>query len=189
MMKKFGTPIGAGPGSAYEKVGFDGVGTPPLVAGGGGAVGVDFFFGLGLAFDLGLGFAVDPGLFTLVPVFPELGLRDPGLCVLPDPLDVEGLWTVVVGVVLEEVGLDLVVVVVGVVREVDLVVEVEVEVVVEVELEVEVVCGCVLVVTVVPGVVAVPGGHDWATLMIGRLTGSGSEVGGVPGGTFWKVNC
>jgi hypothetical protein len=25
-MKKFGTPIGAGPGSAYEKVGLDGVG-------------------------------------------------------------------------------------------------------------------------------------------------------------------
>lgn len=95
----------------------------------------------------------------------------------------------VVGVVLEEVGLDLVVVVVGVVREVDLVVEVEVEVVVEVELEVEVVCGCVLVVLVVPGVVPVAGGHDWATLAIGRLTGSGSEVGGVPGGTFWKVNC
>jgi hypothetical protein len=27
-MKKFGTPIGAGPGRANEKVGFDGVGTP-----------------------------------------------------------------------------------------------------------------------------------------------------------------
>lgn len=29
-MKKFGTPIGAGPGSEKEKVGFDAVGTPPL---------------------------------------------------------------------------------------------------------------------------------------------------------------
>jgi hypothetical protein len=29
-MKKFGTPIGAGPGSESENVGFDGVGTPPL---------------------------------------------------------------------------------------------------------------------------------------------------------------
>ena len=29
-MKKFGTPIGAGPGSAKEKVGFEAEGTPPL---------------------------------------------------------------------------------------------------------------------------------------------------------------
>jgi hypothetical protein len=35
-MKKFGTPNGAGPGSANENVGFDGVGTPPEPAGGGG---------------------------------------------------------------------------------------------------------------------------------------------------------
>jgi hypothetical protein len=28
-MKKFGTPIGAGPGNANENVGFDDVGTPP----------------------------------------------------------------------------------------------------------------------------------------------------------------
>ena len=28
-MKKFGTPIGAGPGSAKENVGSAGVGTPP----------------------------------------------------------------------------------------------------------------------------------------------------------------
>lgn len=80
-MKKFGTPIGAGPGRAYEKVGFDGVGTPPLVAGGGGAGGVDFFFDFGLG--LALFFAVDPRFFTLLPVFPEPGLRAPGLCVLP----------------------------------------------------------------------------------------------------------
>ena len=61
--------------------------------------------------------------------------------------------------------------------------------VVEAEVEVEVVCGWVLVVTVAAGVVAVTGGHDWATLVIGRLTGSGSDVGGVPSGTFWNVNC
>lgn len=58
-----------------------------------------------------------------------------------------------------------------------------------VEVEVEVVCGCVLVVTVAAGVVAVTGGQDCATFVIGRFTGSGSDVGGVPGGTFWKVNC
>jgi len=32
-MKKFGTPIGAGPGVASEKVGFSGVGTPPAPVG------------------------------------------------------------------------------------------------------------------------------------------------------------
>jgi hypothetical protein len=56
-----------------------------------------------------------------------------------------------------------------------------------VEVEVEVVCGCVVVVTVRAGVVALTGGHDWVTLTIGRLTGSGSELGGVPGATFWNV--
>ena len=30
-MKKFGTPIGAGPGRAREKVGLSGVGAPPGV--------------------------------------------------------------------------------------------------------------------------------------------------------------
>jgi hypothetical protein len=57
-MKKLGTPIGAGPGSESEKVGFDAWGTPfpvgPLVLGFGGVAGVvepgffdlavDFFF-------------------------------------------------------------------------------------------------------------------------------------------------
>ena len=45
-MKKFGTPIGAGPGSESEYVGFDGVGTPLLVTGGGGVVAGVFFFAL-----------------------------------------------------------------------------------------------------------------------------------------------
>lgn len=41
-MKKFGTPIGAAPGSANEKVGLAGVGSPALVVSGatGGGLGV-----------------------------------------------------------------------------------------------------------------------------------------------------
>jgi hypothetical protein len=40
-MKKFGTPIGAGPGIASEKVGFDGAGEPSaFVVAGVGAAGV-----------------------------------------------------------------------------------------------------------------------------------------------------
>jgi hypothetical protein len=58
---------------------------------------------------------------------------------------------------------------------------------VELEVEVEVVGAGVVVVTVAAGVVAVTGGQDCETLTIGRLTGSGSELGLVPGGTFWKV--
>jgi hypothetical protein len=59
---------------------------------------------------------------------------------------------------------------------------------VEVEVEVEVVGAGVVAVTVAAGVVAVTGGQDCDTLTIGRFTGSGSELGGVPGATFWKVN-
>jgi hypothetical protein len=57
-----------------------------------------------------------------------------------------------------------------------------------VEVEVEVVGAVVVVVTVPAGVVAVTVGHDWEVVMIGRLTGSGSELGGVSGGTFWNTN-
>jgi hypothetical protein len=39
-----GTPIGAGPGSENEKLGFEGVGTPPLVRGGGDEELAGFFF-------------------------------------------------------------------------------------------------------------------------------------------------
>ena len=55
-MKKFGTPIGAAPGSANEKVGFEGVGTPAWLgcvrAGAGLALGVGFGLALGLGFGL-----------------------------------------------------------------------------------------------------------------------------------------
>lgn len=43
-MKKLGTPIGAGPGSANEKLGFEGVGTPLFVRWGGGEDVAGFFF-------------------------------------------------------------------------------------------------------------------------------------------------
>jgi hypothetical protein len=52
-MKKFGTPIGAGPGSENEKVGLAGVGTSPAPMPGGFVevlAGLELFFGfLGLA--------------------------------------------------------------------------------------------------------------------------------------------
>src|SRR5579859_5387588 len=48
-MKKFGTPIAAGPGSEKEKVGLAGVGTPPGPTSGSGLDGV---FGLGLVLGL-----------------------------------------------------------------------------------------------------------------------------------------
>src|ERR1700733_172411 len=169
-MKKFGTPIGAAPGTAYEYVGFDGVGTPLLVTAGGGAGGVLAFFD----FDLLLG---APGCLRLLPASPAPMLSSPELWLLPlpEPL-VVGVetWTVVVGVLeapFDGLGLGVV------------------EAEVEVDVEVEVVGAGVVVVTVAAGVVAVTGGHDWATFVIGRLTGSGSDVGSVPGGTFRNVNC
>ena len=67
-MKKFGTPIGAGPGSANEKVGLDGVGTP-------GPVGPEAF---GLAgFDLGFAFFVLL-VAVVVVVEPTIGARSSG---------------------------------------------------------------------------------------------------------------
>lgn len=44
MMKKFGTPSGAGPGIENEKVGLEGVGTPLLVTGGGLTFDLPFAF-------------------------------------------------------------------------------------------------------------------------------------------------
>ena len=86
-MKKLGTPIGAAPGSAKEKLGFDGVGTPPLVRWGGGDDFAGFFFFLLFPDDL-------PDPFD--PTVPAgAGWLD-GCWDLPGEL---GLGAVVVGVV------------------------------------------------------------------------------------------
>jgi len=50
-MKKFGTPIGAGPGSDSENVGFEAVGTPFWFE---ALADFGFGFGFGLGFGLGL---------------------------------------------------------------------------------------------------------------------------------------
>jgi hypothetical protein len=78
-MKKFGTPMGAGPGSANEKVGLDGVGTPPLVTGGGGVVGFLTFLGF-------LDFFGAAGWVTLLPACEVPGLSAVGLWFLPCPV-------------------------------------------------------------------------------------------------------
>jgi hypothetical protein len=92
-MKKLGTPIGAAPGSAKEKVGFDGVGTPAPVTGDLGLLGV---LALGLPGVLvGLlgvvGVVVGPwweGFWTLPGPVVFGGLD--GVDVVPDPeVDVE----------------------------------------------------------------------------------------------------
>jgi hypothetical protein len=57
-MKKFGTPIGAGPGSANEKVGLAAVGTPPWPE----------------------GFGLEGCFFEFVFDFEELGLEFDGDC-------------------------------------------------------------------------------------------------------------
>src|SRR5579859_130231 len=72
-MKKFGTPIGAGPGIANEKVGLAGVGTPLAVI---GARGVACLCScLRLAGRCGGG---EPGLIVTVPPKPDIGGRDGG---------------------------------------------------------------------------------------------------------------
>lgn len=185
-MKKFGTPMGAGPGSAKENVGLAGVGTPLLVLVGAGAGGVFFFLGvfgfLGfLGFLGGLGF-FGFGAVGCAPLFGggELpGFVWEGCCPLPFPGPLlPADWG----------GFDLIVVV-GVLE----VVVVEDELwdgvgfeVVDVEVEVEVVSpvAVVVVVVMVPPLFE---GHDWTILVIGRFTGSGNEPGRVPGGTFSKV--
>ena len=70
-MKKFGTPIGAAPGSANENVGFDDEGVPPAPRSEGVLVGVV------------------AGLVLLPPPFP-VGLP-PGCLVEPPPW-VDGCW-------------------------------------------------------------------------------------------------
>jgi hypothetical protein len=123
-MKKFGTPIGAAPGSANEKVGFDELGAPPLLP-----LPADFF---GLELCLGLA-----GVVFFLP------LPDPLWFELPGCLREDGGWALpgcvaCGGVCVEDVEVDVeVVVVLG--RDVE--VGVEVEVVVEVIAGVEVVVG------------------------------------------------
>src|SRR5919109_1202299 len=95
-MKKFGTPIGAGPGSANENVGLAGVGTPLLVRGGGGVGGLAFLCCF-------LAFGLDTGCLRLPPASPVPGLSVVGFWEPPFPecLDVdfdEPLLMVVVGV-------------------------------------------------------------------------------------------
>lgn len=122
-MKKFGTPIAAGPGSAKEKVGLEGVGTPSRLTGGGGATVVwvvPVWPEEGLVFGLLVGF-FDPdeppegwgvGFFCPVPGFFVGGLEPP-----PPGCPVVGggvLVVVVVGVVVVVVVV-VVVLVVGVV--------------------------------------------------------------------------
>lgn len=111
-MKKFGTPSGAGPGIENEKVGFDGVGTPPVPVEG---VGLVCFFELcfcvlGFLGFLGFlelfGAAWCDGCWTLL-----FGVVDVGWGVLCDVVVVDD----VVVVVLDDVDVELgVLVVVGV---------------------------------------------------------------------------
>ena len=143
-----------------------------MVTGGGGLGAAAFlrFFGF-------LPFSTLDEPLPLDSAFPEESVGDLDLVVLVVGFDL--VIVVVVGVVeevdVEEVGLGLGFD--GVVADVE----------VEVEVEVEVVCGCVFVVTVAAGVVPVTGAHEVATLVIALFGGSGSELAGVPGATFWKT--
>jgi hypothetical protein len=170
-MKKFGTPIGAGPGSEKEKVGLAGVGTPPGPTRG---RGFDGFFGGVLVF----------GLAGEVPVAPLWvdGWLVPGPFALGGD-EAEGVvegWVEVdpecfeCGAGVERgpvLVVELVVVVLLDVEVVDVldVVEVELDVVTGVEVVVEVglvTCGQDSVIDLTPG---------------GRL----SDETGLPGGS-WK---
>jgi hypothetical protein len=177
-MKKFGTPIGAGPGRANEKVGLDGVGTPLLVTGGGGVGGLArFFLFFFFFFCFGLGFGA-AGWVTFLPASEVPGLSFVGLCPLPWPATVVEVWMVVVGVELLDVDEE---------EPGEVFFGLGFEVVEVVVLEGGVEVGAVAV-TVSAGVVAVAGGQDWETLVIAAPGGSGSELGGVPGATFWKMS-
>ena len=155
-MKKFGTPRGAGPGSANEKVGLAGVGTPgpvgPVVAG---------------------DFGVLPFLVLALPV---------RLCVVVVSVLPAPLWSL--PVVLEElcfVGFllpfpdDELGVVDVLVVEVDVVLDVVVVVVV---------VDVVGVVTGTVGVVLVLGWQEAVTFWTGPMPAGTSCEGGVPGGAL-----
>jgi hypothetical protein len=180
-MKKFGTPIGAGPGSANENVGLAGVGMPLLVRGGGGVGGAAFlcFF---------LAFFLAAGCWRLLPACAVPGFSRVGFCPLRCP---EAF----------EVGLDevLLVVVVGVEEPADEDEDLdpepeddfglgEVAVDVDVEVAVEVVGGGAVAVTVAAGVVAVVVGHDHVGPLTICAPGGSSEDTDVPAATFWNVS-
>ena len=127
-MKKFGTPIGAGPGSESEKVGFAGVGTPLWFD---DLWDFDFDFG----FDFGLGLCGFGFLCLWLRGFEADGRFAEGSWVLAGPVACGGPGDGAVVVELVEVEVD---VELGVVVDVDVevgvaLVEVELEVVDEVE--------------------------------------------------------
>jgi hypothetical protein len=105
-MKKFGTPSGAAPGSANEKVGLAAVGTPgPVIV----DAGVDPGLGVAVLLVVVVLVFVVP-LTSLPEVVPELEKPpEPLACFLPEPDEPPGCELVVVvvlvvGVVLVEVG-------------------------------------------------------------------------------------
>jgi hypothetical protein len=79
-MKKFGTPMGAAPGNANEKVGLAGVGTPLLVRSGPDERGFDGLLGALGAF----------GALGLEPTEPREDLWWEGFCALPGPVGAGG---------------------------------------------------------------------------------------------------
>ena len=198
-MKKFGTPIGAGPGSESEKVGLVADGTPLPVGSLFAAGAVVFVLGLGLDFDFDLGFWPEPGLIGL----------GPPLCVdvgwiLPGPEGCGGVSVAPVEVVLVlEVVLELVPALVELllvdVELVDVVLVVDVVELEEVGVEL-VVDGLVVDELVVDGlvvdglVVDEPVVVAGPQLIVSEATtpwiGSDSDETGVPAGTSTgKVNC
>ena len=101
-MKKFGTPIGAAPGSANEKDGFFALGVPLL----------EFFFLLGfLPFDVVLLLVVVVVVVVFVPPWPLLPPLECWPCELPGclcgwPVWCGGVWVWLLVVVVDEVELD-----------------------------------------------------------------------------------
>src|SRR5690348_5894523 len=162
-MKKLGTPIGAGPGRAKEKLGLEGVGTPLLVRWGGGDEDLFFFFFLFLSCPEEL---PDP----FAPTVPAGAGWLEGRWLLPGEL---GLGAVVVGVVEDGVVFDLLPEPpVGVVWEPVVVV-------------VGVVLGVLVVGEVTVGVVVVSGGGQTLEISVSP-TGSGAP-GGSWSCTTWPV--
>jgi hypothetical protein len=88
-MKKFGTPIGAGPGTENEKVGFDGVGTPFFAVGAGGFDEVEVVVEVLGPLAPVLLFVVGPLAPVLPVVFEPLDPLVPPLCLLPEPVGCE----------------------------------------------------------------------------------------------------